>query len=242
MAVSQRLTNAGSVLIQAVRGRLNRRLLAWFLVLSLAPLFLTNDLAAISQAQARLIDDRIERHLLLLQAITSGNQFLSAGAIQAGGGDAGVMGTVASQAAMRDYLREKLATLSAFDALYVVTLNRRIAAGAGRISGVTVRGQPSATPSVVATLPSDASDSVPHFQFTVPLRGGGGGIVGFLCASTPAVAPAGAGVLERRQLSGRWERASARRLPAATADFPGPDVAFTPGIASRWFPCALLDG
>ena len=78
MAVLKRLEHVGSALFQVARGRLNRRLLAWFLLLSLVPLFITNavgysrsediirrlienDLAAITQAQARVIDDRIER-------------------------------------------------------------------------------------------------------------------------------------------------------------------------------------
>lgn len=203
MELGQRLSRAGPVLLQTVRGRLNRRLLTWFLVLSLAPLFLTNavgysrsediirrlietDLATIAQAQARIIDDRIERLLLVLQAITSGNRFLSSGAIRAAGRDAGEMGTVASSAAMQEYLRDKLATLSAFDALYVLTPDRRIAASAGHANVLATRGPLSEAPSVVADMRELAPDSVPHFEFSVPLRTAEGEIVGYLGASASA--------------------------------------------------------
>jgi len=200
MNLRDRVGSAGPVLLRLVRGRLNRRLLAWFLLLSLAPLFLTNavgysrsedilrrlienDLAAIAESQARLIDDRIDRLLLLLQAITSGNQFLAAGATRAAGGNAGRMGTVASESATREYLKDKLTALSSFDALFVVTPDRRIAVAVGHISSTILRGVLTQTPSVTVSVGDSPSDSVAHFQFTVPLRGEAGTIVGYLGAS-----------------------------------------------------------
>ena len=106
------------------RTRLNRRLLAWFLVFSLVPLIATNAvgyyrtkaiiedlfqtyLKGIARTQAQHVQDRVERHALALQAIVAGNAFLVAGVRQAMGLPAGEMGRVATRAAMNDLLANK---------------------------------------------------------------------------------------------------------------------------------------
>lgn len=130
------------------RGRLNRRLLAWFALFSLVPVLATNAigyrrsrsiiqqlveryLAAIAEVQAQHIHDRVDRHLLMLQAIVAGNEFLAAGALRAAGRPAGEMGTVADRAALESFLRHKRDELTGLDAIYLLTPDAKIAAAAG---------------------------------------------------------------------------------------------------------------
>lgn len=76
-----------------IRGGLSRRILVWFLALSLAPLFVSNAvgyvvsrrilkdqvrryLNALSEVEARHVASEIERHQLYLSAVAAGNNFL----------------------------------------------------------------------------------------------------------------------------------------------------------------------
>lgn len=79
-----------------LRGRLARRLLVWFLLLSLIPLFASNTLGylrsrvileglvnrylnALTQTTAMHVQGQVERHAHYLEAIAAGNEFLAAG-------------------------------------------------------------------------------------------------------------------------------------------------------------------
>src|SRR5512144_2884375 len=92
--------------------RLSWRLLAWLLVFSLVPLVVTNTvgyyrsrgiierlvdryLGALAQGEAQHVGERVDRHLLSLESITAGNEFLAAGLLRSQGRPAGEMGTVA---------------------------------------------------------------------------------------------------------------------------------------------------
>ena len=129
-------------------GRLSRRLLVWFLLFSLVPLLATNAvgyqrskaileqlvdryLSAVAQVQVQHVRDRIDHHLLLLQAIVAGNQFLTAGARRFEGRPAGEMGSVATPAAFLEFLRRKHDELPTFDAIDLFTPDGHVIAAAG---------------------------------------------------------------------------------------------------------------
>jgi hypothetical protein len=137
VAIVERLHPGGLRLREnALAGPLGRRLLAWFLVLSLVPLLLSNmlgyvesqeligrlverNLGAIAEAETQHVEDQIERSLLDLHAIAAGNEFLVAGAIRMAGGSAGPMGEVADRSALERHLASKLKELRQFEVLFL---------------------------------------------------------------------------------------------------------------------------
>ena len=170
-----------------MQGRLNRRLLAWFLLFSIVPLAGTNlvgyrrsqgiirrlverSLSSLADVQAQHIRDRVDRHLLSLQAIVAGNEFLLAGARRAQGWPAGQMGVVATRAAMDQLLARKLSDLPAFTALYLFSPSGDVIASAGPSSSVVptvprdVRGT-----SVTVGLSELTRGAEPQFRLVVPL-------------------------------------------------------------------------
>ncbi len=182
-------------------GRLRRRLLVWFLLFSLVPLLATNAvgyqrtknilgqivdryLSAVAEVQVDHLHDRIDNHLLLLQAIVTGNQFLAAGALRFQGRPAGAMGAVADSTALQDFLLRKHQDLPIFDALDLFTPDGTI---------ITAVGNPA---NVVRTPPADASHGSlwarlrdgqhgpePTFQMAVPVATQRGEIVAYLGAT-----------------------------------------------------------
>jgi signal transduction histidine kinase len=123
--------------------RLRRKLLIWFSLFSLVPLIVTNTVGyiqsqhiierlvteymqGIAKVEARHVRDQIERQQVVLRLIASGNEFLSAGAIQMSGGSAGEMGQAASRPAVQEYLEKKLSGLPAFDALRLYSRDGRV--------------------------------------------------------------------------------------------------------------------
>jgi signal transduction histidine kinase len=139
-------------------GRLGRRLLVWFLAFSLVPLLATNAvgyqrtkeilhdvinryLTAVVEVQVQHVRDRLDNHILLLQAIGTGNQFLAAGALRFEGVPAGDMGRVADRAAVQQFLERKHGDLPIFDALDLYTPDGRVIAGVGN-PGTLVRTPP----------------------------------------------------------------------------------------------------
>jgi signal transduction histidine kinase len=173
-----------------VRGaRLNRRLLAWFLLFSLVPLLVTNavgyyrskaiieqlverDLYGIAEVEAQHIEDRIDRYLSLVQAMGAGNDFLLAGARRALGKPSGQMGIVASRAAVEHLLEEKRKELVAFDALYVFAAGGRVLAAAGdRAEVVTTLPPNPGIASLTSVVRVGPMGSQPMFRFVVPLVG-----------------------------------------------------------------------
>ncbi|MDE3052322.1 MAG: HAMP domain-containing protein [Gemmatimonadota bacterium] len=192
MAVSRRVLTKVRELGRQRGGRLSRRLLVWFLLFSLVPLLITNAvgyqrsktileqlvdryLSAVTRVQVQHVRDRIDHHLLLLQAIVTGNQFLAAGALRYQGRPAGQMGAVASLDAVREFLVRKQREISSFDAIDLYTTDGRVIASAGD-SSLDVR-----TPlpdwaqggTLWTALRRGAHGPEPVFQLAVPLTSAG---------------------------------------------------------------------
>ncbi len=180
------------------RSRLRHRLLGWFLLFSLVPLFVTNavgywrtkailrdqaelSLVTLAQVQAQHVRAQLERHLLSMKAITSGNEFLLAGVLQAQGRNAGRMGRVASRAAMEDLLRPKLGELRAFKALYVYTPSGQVVAAVGDRSAVNARAAwDRRFPLLTADARSENGRVSPHFHIAAPILDRSGGVAAYL--------------------------------------------------------------
>ena len=188
-------------LTQPGRGRLSRRLLAWFLLFSFAPLLVTNAvgygrtsvilsgfveryLSALAETQAQHVHDRLERSTLMLEAIVAGNEFLVAGTRRALGRPAGQMGTVATRNAIEDLLGHKLADAPAFDAIYLFTPGGRVVGAVGSVEAiVTTPPERPGTSSVSAAVIRGASGARPRLRFVAPLRAADRTVVAFLGAT-----------------------------------------------------------
>lgn len=181
------------------RSRLRNRLLGWFLLFSIVPLFVTNavgyrrtksilrdqaelSLVTLAQVQAQHVRAQLDRHLLAMTAITSGNEFLLAGVLQARGHDAGQMGRVASRAAMAEFLRPKLAGLRAFKTLYVYTPDGDVVAAVGDLAATHTRipWRLDAGPMLTAEVHSNDGSLAPHFHLASPIIRPHGGIAAYL--------------------------------------------------------------
>jgi signal transduction histidine kinase len=156
------------------RGRLSRRLLAWFLIFSLLPLLVTNAigyrrsqaiitqlleryLSAIAQIQAQHVRDRADRALLLLQAVAVDEEFLAAGA--------------AGRNEIERMLRRKLDELKLFDALYVFTPDGTMGASVGlRENLSTSLPAHEVSGSLSAMLLSTPRGVRPMFRLVVPVN------------------------------------------------------------------------
>lgn len=178
-------------------GPLGRRLLAWFLVLSLLPLLLSNmvgylksqalierlverNLGAIADAEAQHVEDQIERSLLDLQAIAAGNEFLAAGAIRMAGGSAGPMGEVADRSALERHLSRKLNELRQFAVLFLQRPDGSVAAFAGTSPPEMSPWTHPAPVPAFETIGTPGRDGSPRFRLTVPVEGPAGDLVGYL--------------------------------------------------------------
>jgi len=168
-------------------GRLSRRLLAWFLILSLLPLLVTNAigyrrsqaiitqlveryLAAIAQSQAQHVRDRTDRALLLLQAVAVDEGFLAAGA--------------AGRTEIERALRRKLDELKLFGALYVFTPDGTVGASVGLRENLTsTLPAHEATGSLSAMLLSTPRGVRPMFRLVVPVHAHESVPVAFLAAT-----------------------------------------------------------
>ncbi len=182
-------------------GRLSRRLLVWFLVFSLVPLLATNAvgyqrtkaileqivdryLSAVAEVQVQHVRDRIDNHLLVLQAIVAGNQFLAAGALRFEGFPAGQMGGVADSTALENFLLRKHEELPIFDVIDLFTPDGRVIAAAGnRDNLVTSRPADLRRGSLWATLRDGAHGAEPMFRIAVPVRTHDGQTVAYLGAA-----------------------------------------------------------
>lgn len=126
-------------------GGLGRRLLMWFLLLSLIPLLGSNTigylrtqviiealveryLGGVSDLQARRVREGMEQHFLYLSAIGRGNRFLVAAAESVPESDRLEMSGIADSAAVYGYLRRQLEELGTFGALALVQLDGTVIA------------------------------------------------------------------------------------------------------------------
>jgi signal transduction histidine kinase len=186
---------------QGSGGRLRHRLLLWFLVFSLVPVLATNAvgyrrtqtilegivdryLGAVTHLQVQHVDDRIDHHLLLLQAIVAGNQFLAAGALRYEGRPAGAMGSVATGEAVQQLLERKREDLPTFAAMDLFTPDGRIIAATGppNLFVTTLPPNPS-RPGLWSVLRHGSNGPEPAFDLAVPVLAHDGETVAYLGAT-----------------------------------------------------------
>ena len=181
-----------------LRGRLGRRLLGWFLVFSLVPLFLSNALGyvrsiaivedliedyvgALARVEAKHIRSQIERNLLDLQTIAAGNEFLASGAWVLAGEPAGAMVGVADLASVEQQLGLKRAGLRVFEALYLTDPAGRVLASTGIIPGGGPPPVPAEAGSVLLErLDREPAPAGPFFHMMVPVTSFRGAMAGYL--------------------------------------------------------------
>lgn len=179
-------------------GRLGRRLLAWFLLFSLGPLFVSNtvgylksqeiiegiiqrDLLALAQVEAQHIHGQMERYLLDLQALAAGNEFLVAGTLRADGRDPGRLGAAAPPEAVANYLERKNRELAAFEALFIGRNDGSILISTRPVNAEVPGFHLAATaPVVMERLQGRAAGGEPRFRLCVPLRDAEGRPIGRL--------------------------------------------------------------
>ncbi|MDE3153138.1 MAG: HAMP domain-containing protein [Gemmatimonadota bacterium] len=201
MSVWQWLRGSLQELVRKHGGRLSRRLLVWFLVFSLVPLLATNAvgyqrtkailegivdryLSAVAEVQVQHVRDRIDNHLLLLQAIVAGNQFLVAGALRSQGLPAGQMGEVADRTALENFLLRKHDEIPIFDAIDLFTPEGQVIAAAGNSANfVTDRPDNLDHGSLWAQLRDGPHGPEPVFDIAVPVRDHDGRTVAYLGAA-----------------------------------------------------------
>ncbi len=150
MALSQQPAPRPTSWVHRVYGRLNRRLLAWFLLFSLLPVLGTNAvgygrsatiiteiverfLVAYARLEAQHIGDRIQERLKTLRAMAAGNETLLAGVMNASGQGSGTpaegrSALVVSPEAVQRYLARARQEMRAFDALALFTVDGRMVA------------------------------------------------------------------------------------------------------------------
>ncbi len=177
-------------------GALGRKLLGWFLLFSLVPLFGSNALGyarseeiigrlverylrAISEVEAQHIGSEVLRQQLDLRAIAAGNEFLRAAVGGVGGRAAGQMAGVASQSAVVEYLSRKAQELEAFDVLALLDGEGRVLATSDGSGG---RGRWMGDPTEVVALlePVGGRPAVgPRLRVVVPVSTDEG-VVGYL--------------------------------------------------------------
>lgn len=178
------------------------RLLVFFLLLSLVPLFLSSavgylrstgiiadlvghHLSGIADAQALHVRDQVDRHRLSLQAVEAGNSFLVAAALGLQGHEAGRMGDVATLEAVQEHLDRKREELSAFHELHLLgTDGRHLAASpAGRLDPPPALPLVPGEPSVA--IQDARPGEVPAIHVAVPVRDDVGATIGYLAGSMP---------------------------------------------------------
>lgn len=182
-------------------GGLRARLVVWFLLLSLIPLFGSNTLGylrstqiveglvqryldGIADVQALHVRDQVERHRLYLQAVSAGNAFLAAAALELRNEDGGPMGIVADLARTEEHLDRKLEELSAFQGLYL------LAPDGALLASVTDPGISLPPPTLFLETPESevvtegAGDGEgPRIHIAVPVYAAGATLVGYLAGS-----------------------------------------------------------
>jgi signal transduction histidine kinase len=183
--------------------KLGRRLMGWFLALSLVPLLISNGVGYIrsqriaenllersldvaSLLQVLHVQNRMDRHRVFLEAVAAGNEFLRAGLRRAEGAGAG-MATVADRDAVEAYLgQQRSEGGGSFRELFLLDRDGHflVSTGAdsmtsgpypcdGQIDGVTL-------------LRSLDPAKPPALCIAVPVTGADGRRVGFLGGLVPS--------------------------------------------------------
>ena len=197
MSAAERAANVVSTgMSPRFSGRLSRRLLGWFLLFSLIPLFVSNSigyfkarqiierlvdryLAAVAQVESEHVAERLERQAAALDVVTAGNEFLVAGVLRLQGRPStNDMDAAADAGAVQQYLESKLRELDGLEGLYLQGVDGQVLLTVGGIAGglQPVGGEATAS---FAALP-DAADGSARFRLAVPIWGERGP-VGLLC-------------------------------------------------------------
>jgi signal transduction histidine kinase len=168
-------------------GRLSRRLLGWFLLFSLAPLFASNTigylkareiierlvdryLAAVAEVEARHVSDEVERHLSSLEMLAAGNEFLAAGLQRLEGRPTtNDMGRVVGRSVLQEYLEGKLAGSSGLEGLYLEGPDGTVLLAVGNLDAGSLKPR---APGGGATAPgfaplADGPDGSARFRLAV---------------------------------------------------------------------------
>lgn len=182
------------------RGGLRARLVVWFLLLSLIPLVGSNTLGylrstgiveglvqryldGIAEVQALHVRDQVERHRLYLQAVSAGNAFLAAAALELRNEDGGPMGSVADLARTEEHLDRKLEELSAFQALYLLAPEGALLAAAPARISVPPPTFSLERPEAEVVTEGSAGGEGPRIHIAVPVYADGATPVGYLAGS-----------------------------------------------------------
>ncbi len=171
-------------------GRLSRRLLGWFLLFSLVPLFASNTigylkareiierlvdryLAAVAEVEARHVSDEVERHLSSLEMLAAGNQFLAAGLERLEGQPTtNDMGRVVGRSVLQEYLEEKLEGSAGLEGLYLEGPDGTVLLAVGHVDAGSLKPRGPAGGGGAGTVPgfaplADGPDGSARFRLAV---------------------------------------------------------------------------
>lgn len=183
--------------------RLGRRLMGWFLALSLVPLLISNGVGYIrsqriaegllersldvaSLLQVLHVQNRMERHLVFLDAVAAGNEFLRAGLHRASGKSDG-MASVADREAVETYLaRQRAEGGGSFRDLYLLDLEGRFLASTGTAADSSGPYPCDGHVQGVTLIRSPDPLQPPALCISVPVTGADGQRVGFLGGLVPS--------------------------------------------------------
>ena len=179
---------------------LRRRLLISFLVLSLLPLFGSNGLGylrsrgileaiaerylgGVADLQAAQVEERVDQHLLYLEAVANGNRFLQAAAERSGPTANPGMSDAASPAAVSEYLARKRDETGRFDALALFDTEGILLASSADDHPVNI--WPVEASLRVVLLRSGDVEAPPTLRLTVPVLDTGEDVVAYLAGTVP---------------------------------------------------------
>jgi signal transduction histidine kinase len=194
---------------RSLRGGLGRRILMWFLALSLLPLFLSNSvgytfsrriiedhvhryLGALGQIQTDHVAHAVERHQLFLEMIASGNPHVSGYLRIASDALAGDGESENAPEALREILHAGLADLPSLTELFVLDRDGRLVEGTGpdpfgtdfsnaSFFRVALEGS-----FFAGEWPDEDASQRPAFRFATPIRDEQNQVVGVLAATVGA--------------------------------------------------------
>lgn len=189
-----------------LRGRLGRRILVWFLVLSLLPLFLSNSvgygvshriiekhvrqyLQALVQVQAGHVAHQIELHLVNLEAAVASSRFLPANITAAAAAVASGRVQDPAVIALASYVERKHEEMSSVSELFVLDATGVMIAGT-RSEGVgsDLSGTPLYSSAIegsflVGEWEDEQGTARSVFRFATPILGDPDGVLGVLGAT-----------------------------------------------------------
>jgi signal transduction histidine kinase len=183
--------------------KLGRRLMGWFLALSLVPLLISNGVGYIrsqriaegllersldvaSLLQVLHVQNRMDRHRVFLEAVAAGNEFLRAGLRRAEGAREG-MASVADRNAVEAYLsRQRSEGGGSFRDLYLLDQEGHFLVSTGADSSMSGPYPCDGRVRSVTLLRSPDPARAPALCIVVPVTGAAGQRIGFLGGLVPS--------------------------------------------------------